>query len=149
FEDDKTAAEILAALHVKPHVLAAAVYSKDGKLFAPYLSRGQPPGVLPPRPPPEGQQFQNQRVTLSRPISKDNEILGTIYIDFDLSDVWRRVGWNCAVVAAMLAISAVIAFFVSSRLQREISKPILDLAGVANVISEKRDYSVRAVKQTD
>src|SRR5205814_6779568 len=67
----------------------------------------------------------------------------------DLGDLWRRVAWNCAVVAAMLAIAAGIAFFVSTRLQRAISKPILDLARVANVISEKRDYSVRAVKQTE
>jgi signal transduction histidine kinase/DNA-binding response OmpR family regulator len=36
----------------------------------------------------------------------------------------------------------------TARLQRVISKPILDLAAVANVISEKRDYSVRAVRQT-
>src|SRR5690349_18458736 len=36
FEQAKTAAEVLAALQAKPHILAAAVYSKDGKLFAYY-----------------------------------------------------------------------------------------------------------------
>src|SRR5439155_16128116 len=30
-----------------------------------------------------------------------------------------------------------------------ISKPVLHLAEVANIISEKRDYSVRAVKETE
>src|SRR5207245_11477753 len=64
-------------------------------------------------------------------------------------EVRQRVAQNCSVVAAMLLISGLIAFFVSTRLQRGISKPILDLAEVANVISEKRDYSVRANKQTE
>jgi signal transduction histidine kinase len=148
FEDKETAGKILSALQVKPNVLAAAVYSKDGKLFAPYLAAGQPSNKIPERAPPEGQRFENRQVTLCQPIVKGGEHLGSIYYDFDLIDVWRRVGWNCGIVAAMLAIAGVIAFLVSSRLLREILKPILDLAQVANVISEKRDYSVRAVKQT-
>jgi signal transduction histidine kinase/DNA-binding response OmpR family regulator len=147
FDDETFAAKVLSGLQVKPNVLAAAVY-KHGKLFASYLAPGQPTGVLPPNEPPEGLSSQEGRERLCRPILKGAEKLGSIYIDFDLSDVWARVAWNCGVVAVMLAISAVVAFLISSRLQRGISKPILDLAQVANVISEKRDYSVRAVKQT-
>jgi signal transduction histidine kinase/CheY-like chemotaxis protein len=148
FEDNKTAEKILSALQVKPNVLAAAVYSKDGKLFAPYLAAGQPSEKIPERAPPEGQHFEKRRVRLCQPIVRGDEHLGSIYYDFDLIDVWRRVGWNCGIVAAMLAIAGVVAFFISSRLLKEILTPILDLAQVANVISEKRDYSVRAVKQT-
>jgi methyl-accepting chemotaxis protein len=149
FEDKETAGKILSALQVKPNVLAAAVYSKDGKLFAPYLAAGQPGDKIPERAPPEGQHFENRQVTLCQPIvNKGGEHLGSIYYEFDLIDVWRRVGWNCGIVAAMLAIAGVVAFLISSRLLKEILKPILDLAQVANVISDKRDYSVRAVKQT-
>jgi signal transduction histidine kinase/DNA-binding response OmpR family regulator len=149
FDDKPFAAQVLTGLQVKPNVQAAAVY-KDGKLFASYLAAGKAASVLPETEPPEGLFSRNGRERLCRPIMspKGGQKLGSIYIDFDLSDVWARVGWNCSVVAAMLAISAVVAFLISSRLQREISKPILDLAEVANVISEKRDYSVRAVKQT-
>src|SRR5207249_6406132 len=46
-------------------------------------------------------------------------------------------------------ISVLLAWLLASRLQRFISKPILDLAQVARIISEKRDYSVRATKQTE
>ena len=149
FDDKKTAEQILSALQVKPNVLAAAVYSKDGKLFAPYLAAGQPTGTVPEHAPDPGQHFEKRRVTLCQTIVKGAESVGSIYIDFDLIDLWRRVAWNCAIVAAMLGIAGVIAFVVSSRLQQEILRPILNLAQVANVISEKRDYSVRAVKQTE
>src|SRR5439155_856985 len=149
FDDPKAAAQTLAALQAKTNILAAAVYSKDGKLFAPYLAHGQAPGVLPDRAPAPAHTFLKRRLVLCQSISKGDAVVGSIYLDYDLIEVRRRIAQNCAVVAAMLAISALIAFFVSTRLQRGISKPILDLAAVANVISEKRDYSVRANKQTD
>jgi signal transduction histidine kinase/CheY-like chemotaxis protein len=149
FDDAKTAAQILSSIQVKPNVLAAAVYSKDGKLFAPYQAAGRSDVKIPDHVPPVGQHFENRRVTLCQPITKAGENVGSIYIEFDLIDVWRRVAWNCAIVAGMLGIAAVIAFIISLRLQGEILKPVLDLARVANVISEKRDYSVRAVKQTE
>ena len=151
FDDSKTAEKILSALQAKPNVLAAAVYTKDGKLFATYQATGRPDVKLPERVPPAGQHLESRRVTLCRPIIKTEtgENAGSIYFDFDLIDLWRRVAWNCAVVAGMLGIAAVIAFIISLRLQAEILKPVLDLARVANVISEKRDYSVRAVKQTE
>jgi signal transduction histidine kinase/DNA-binding response OmpR family regulator len=149
FDTSGPATEILSALEAKPNVLAAAIYAKDGKLFASYLANGESTNALPLLAPAEGEQFVKRRVVLCQAISKAGARLGSIYLDFDLIQVWRRVGQNCIVVAAMLAISALVAFFISNRLQREISKPILDLAEVANAISEKRDYSVRAVKQTE
>jgi signal transduction histidine kinase/CheY-like chemotaxis protein len=148
FDDTNYAAQVLSALQAKPNVLAAAVY-KGGKLFAPYIPSREGAGILPAQAPPEGLSLQHGHVTLCRPVLKGKEQLGSIYVDSDLSDAWRRVAWNCAVVTAMLVIAGVVAFIVSTRLQREISKPILDLARVANVISEKRDYSVRAPKEAD
>jgi signal transduction histidine kinase/CheY-like chemotaxis protein len=149
FQDAKTATGILAALQAKRHVVAAAVYTKDGKLFARYPAEGLSPGLLPATPPAAGHQFGNGHVVVCEPIVHGEERVGSIYLDFDLSELRQRVAQNCAVVAAMLIISAVIAFFVGNRLQRAISKPVLDLAQVANAISERRDYSVRATKQTE
>src|SRR5215831_989862 len=36
FDDPKAATQTLSALQAKPHILAAALYNKDGKLFARY-----------------------------------------------------------------------------------------------------------------
>src|SRR4029077_7351359 len=83
-----------------------------------------------------------------QPILKGEAQVGSIYLELDMAGLWGRIGQNCAVVGAMLVISGLIALFVTTRLQRYISRPILELAEVANVISEKRDYSVRAPKHT-
>ncbi|PYL41366.1 MAG: hypothetical protein DME29_10960 [Verrucomicrobia bacterium] len=45
--------------------------------------------------------------------------------------------------------ASLIAFLFSSRLQRVISQPILSLAHTAKVVSEQKDYSLRAEKRTD
>src|SRR4051794_14037654 len=149
FEDAKSAIDTLAALEAKTHVLRAAVYNRDGKLFGSYTAKGQPPNLLPLAPPFEGHRFTKGGVALCQAIIKGDEKVGSIYLEFDLSEIWHRVARNCGVVAAMLLISAALAFFMTTRLRRVITKPILDLAEVANVISEKRDYSVRAVRQTE
>src|SRR6266699_3799288 len=138
FGDVKEAQLNLAALEAKPYVVAGGVY-KDGKLFAQYVAPGHEATVLPESPPPPGHRFIGNRVAISRKIVKDRELVGSIYLEYELVEVWWRVGKNLGLVAAMLLVSAVVAFFVTSRLQQAISRPILDLAQVANTISEKRD----------
>jgi len=46
----------------------------------------------------------------------------------------------------MIAASLLVAYLISTRLQRQISQPLLALAETATAISERRDYSVRASK---
>src|SRR5579871_6650868 len=40
FDDPKAAAETLAALHARTHLMAACMYSQDGAIFARYLRPG-------------------------------------------------------------------------------------------------------------
>ncbi len=51
------------------------------------------------------------------------------------------------VVSVILAASLFLAFFLSSRLQALISGPILHLAETSRLVSTKKNYSIRAVKQ--
>ncbi|HAB18214.1 MAG TPA: response regulator [Verrucomicrobiota bacterium] len=148
FGDAREATRTLAALEAKPQVAAAAVYTPDGKRFASFTQRNQQASAVPERSPPVGHQFLPGRLVLCQKISHGEEKVGTIYLDFDLSDLTRRTWQNCGVVAVMLLVSAIIALLLTSRLQQLISQPLLDLAQVARAISEKRDYSVRAVKRS-
>src|SRR5207248_2678864 len=111
----------------KPHILAAAVYDKDGRIFADYVAPDHTPAALPVRAPAPGHRFLGDRVVVSHQIFKDQALVGTIYLDFDLIEVWLRVAKNCGLVALMIVVAGVIAFFVTSRLQRAILRPILDL----------------------
>ena len=149
FEDSKVASRTLAALEAKPHVVAAAVYTRTGQLFASYTASGRSVSIPPEAPRVENRRFLDRRVVLCQSIFHNEERVGSIYLEFELVELWRRIRQDCAVVAAMLVISALIALLITAWSQRFISKPILALAQVANVVSAKSDYSVRAVKETE
>src|SRR5437016_2442980 len=97
FDYPTPAEQTLAALQAKTNIIAAAVYSTNGNLFASYRARQLPAQILPARAPPIGHHFQDRRLTLCQPISKNDITVGSIYIDFDLIEVWRRVAQNCGV----------------------------------------------------
>ena len=48
-----------------------------------------------------------------------------------------------------MAGSFLVALLLSNHLQKDISEPILELAQLATVVSERRDYSVRAARMSD
>ena len=149
FGDTKVATQTLAALEAKPHLVAAAVYAKSGKLFAAYSAKGSSV-TIPPEAPSFGQhRFVKRHVVLSEPILHNEEQVGSIYLDVELVELYQRIWLNCAAVAGMLAVSGLIAWLLTAWSQRFISKPILALAQVANAVSAKSDYSVRAVKETE
>src|SRR5262249_38230198 len=118
FGDKDYADRTLAGLKAVPHLVAAAVYKKDGGVFARYIAKGASPSVLPETPPSEGHLFQRGSVAVSQPIIHGEENLGSIYLNFDLVEIWQRVGENCFIIAAMLVIAGLVAFFVTARLQR-------------------------------
>jgi methyl-accepting chemotaxis protein len=53
------------------------------------------------------------------------------------------------IVVMVLLISCLAALLIASRLQSVIARPILELAGLAKVVTEKKDYLVRAKKGTE
>ncbi|MBM3832584.1 MAG: PAS domain S-box protein [Verrucomicrobia bacterium] len=80
---------------------------------------------------------------------KTGERVGTICLIAHFQDMRERVQSYSLIVALFLAISFVIAYLLSGRLQRLVSEPILDLVRTAKVISDRNDYSIRAQKRTE
>ena len=77
---------------------------------------------------------------------EDGRMLGTVYVQSDLSaltDRYRAYAWLSAII---IAGSLLVAYLLSRALQKQISSPILTLAGTAQAISNHRDFSVRATK---
>src|SRR5204863_5124111 len=60
--------------------------------------------------------------------------------------MYERFRLYSGIVAAVVVASLLLAFMVSTVLQRQISEPILTLATTAHAIADRRDYSVRATK---
>ena len=79
----------------------------------------------------------------------NDEVIGTVYIQHDLSEMNAAILLEVVTMALSVMACSFAAYLVSLRLQRVISAPILSLAGVAKSVSEKKDYSVRAVKKSN
>ncbi|MGB6452370.1 MAG: ATP-binding protein [Steroidobacteraceae bacterium] len=143
FDDAQGALETLSALRAEPHLVAAGLYTRDGKLFATY-PRGVSATALPATPPRSGYRFEGQSLIGVQAVAQGERRLGTLYVRSDLGAIYERFRLYALIAALVLGLTALVAYLVATRLQREISGPILALAGTARSVSENRDYSVRA-----
>ena len=147
FNDQIAATETLSALSAKSHIVCACIYSSDGVPFAKYM-RGRPNGdFAPPEVEDDGSHFSNDRLILFKTIVLDQERIGTLYIQSDLEELQSRISSHTTIVAVLLIASLIVAFLVSTNLQRVISQPISELARTARAVSNDKDYSIRAVKR--
>ncbi len=176
FNDPKSATETLGGLRVKPYMLGAFIVANDNSVFAEYISPkiasrhrkhvAEQVGVdscglvfhteLPMKSAiakleQEADSFWDLDGTLDavQAISVDGQKLGTVIIQSDVAELLDRIRWDLFIVLLILAGSALVAFFLSRRLQGIISEPILHLAGVVKKVTANEDYSVRANWQSN
>jgi len=149
FRDVDAATEILTALRVKPSIVAAGIFLEDGHLFAKYAQPQANARPLPAHSPRVGVRVSQGSLEVIEPIELNGEVLGTLYLRSDMRDWYARSVSYALIVAAMLLGSGLVAFLLSSRLQRLITEPILRLVETMRTVSSRRDYSVRAVRTSD
>jgi len=146
FANEADAREILSALRVEPHVVAAALYDKDGRLFTRYPA-GLPSDSFPTGPDRGGYRFEHGYLIGLEPVAEaGSPRLGTLYLKSDLKAVSHTLRLSAAIAAAALGFSLLAAFVLATVLQGGISQPILALAETAKTVSARQDYSVRAPK---
>lgn len=149
FQDPETGHETLQALKKDRRIAAAALYTRQGDVFAFYHRDGKGREVLPPASLEASERFENDRIHLVRPIEADGERIGSIYLQSDSSHLHERLTRYGIVAAAVLAVSLLVTFLLSSRLQRMISAPILHLADTVNRVSKEKNFSIRAEKDRE
>src|SRR6185503_16942806 len=148
FNDARQASSILNGLRAEPHIVAACIYTKAGTVLASYARPAE--DVKPPPPVRKpGHYFADDHLHLFREIIVKGDPVGAIYLKSDLTEMsWSLVRY-LQIVAFVYAGSVGAALLLSSRLQRIVSGPILHLAEVARTVAGKRNYSVRAQKQSN
>jgi len=149
FDRPDDAEKTLAHLGGESQIIAAGIY-KDGKVWARF-PKTLKDAALPAAPSAASHRFANQTLELFHPIydPDSREPLGSIYVQSSLTQMYSRLRNYLGVVAAVMLVAAAVSFFLSARLQRVISGPVLKLAETAHVVSREKDYSVRAQKHAD
>ncbi len=149
FDDPASARQTLRSLNVHPYIVGAALYARDGKLFASYRREPADAAFQLPRVQEQGHRFEDERLRLFHRFELAGEHAGTVFIESDLSELRARMIRYGLIGAGVLLVSWAVAFLLAARLQRAISAPISHLALVMKQVQERRDYSLRATKHGD
>ena len=149
FDDSQAAQSTLSALRAAPNIVSAVIYSADGQPFASYW-RDQA-GDLPTQPALtpgriEAASLTGGQITLIRRVVFQGAVVGAVYIQSDLGEMYARQKRFGMIVGFVLPASLIAALLVSRKSQKAISEPIVGLAEVARAISRDRNYSVRATR---
>ncbi|MEO8125550.1 MAG: response regulator [Bryobacteraceae bacterium] len=149
FNDRNAARELLAGLSAKHSIESAVIYSPDGSVFASFRrdSAALPLPVL--RAQADRIWFDGDQLQLFSHIRFQNQTVGFLYLQSDLTDVSARIRESAEIVLLILLSASFCAFLVASGLQGAISGPIQHLAETAKLVSVGKDYTVRAVKVAD
>ena len=147
FNDPESSSEALASLKGVRNVRKAMVLTQDGKVFAEYGAAKFEYGDL-NRVDPVGHS-DTDVFHVSRRIVLDDRQLGTIHIFSDYRAIYGHLTRYLYLAALVLLVATLIALALSLSLQKLISRPLLDLLGVIQEVSQEKDYSVRASKQAN
>jgi signal transduction histidine kinase/DNA-binding response OmpR family regulator len=146
FGDPESAQEILQSLKAEPHIVSACLYGRRGELLASYVRADARRDFRPPKPQADASIFSSDRLKLFHQVKLDGQAIGTIYLESDLREMDSRLKRYLGIGALGTLAASLLALLLSTRLQRVISVPVLDLAQAAKAVCTEKDFAVRAVK---
>lgn len=146
FNDRKAAQEVLEALRSEPAIISACLYDQRGSLFSEYRhGANRCPNRAGATWGPNRQYRKIQRAIFH---ASDN--VGSIEITADLHDLNRRNHRTLLLAIGLAILSMSVAGGSGALLQRRISKPIMELAGVMNQVTQHGALEARVcVEGTD
>jgi signal transduction histidine kinase/CheY-like chemotaxis protein len=152
FDDAQQAENTLSALKSAHNILFAGIYEPDGRLFASYSrNTGDPLPVLPDLPSglAESHWLQKNEIVLMRSIMFHGKRTGTVYIRSDVTELHERLQRYALIAGGVLSVCLVTALVISSVFRRAVAEPIVELVRFARIVSQDKNYSVRADRQTN
>lgn len=158
--DAWSAQEILATLASDPSIVGAYLFNREAKPFAFYeqqqrdrlrtLQEAELPLVakeeILPLLATKSQQiiFSWQYLSIFVPIVHNNEMIGTVYLVSTLTPFYLRLLWWLLAAFIATAFAWSIGLTIAHKLQRRITEPITDLAGMMRLVTEDGDLTPRA-----
>lgn len=146
FDDSNGANEILQKLETIDEIKEAYVFSKDGSIFTKYI-QSDSGDLTPEYKNIEWAGFEGNNLLIYQPIKYLDEQYGTIHLKISTSILSKKITEQISIMILFSVLILIMSWLLASRMQRLISKPILELANVTYEISKKGDYSIRVIKQ--
>ena len=148
FNDHKAASDLLSALRADPRILAARLYDVKGKTFAEYKRNAIADVLNGVSGREDGVRFTRNSVVPSRNVLWEKERVGSITIVSDLTELQTKLREYAKIASLILLISLLATYFVSMRALQMVTGPVLRLAGLAENVSIREDYSLRGTVES-
>jgi len=142
FNDYHGAADVLASSRFASSVMGVCLYLNNGVSFARFSRDATWKCDLPQ--PKDGLLSSMRELTLVRPVIVNGERVGTVVVHSHLSELTPRLVRYAAIIFCVLLNSSAIAFFLATRLQRVVTRPIRRLLGITRAVSHTGNYALRA-----
>ncbi len=129
FQAPEEAEQILSTSGVRQSMRRACLYLNDGRLFATFQPSPQHrcPNALP-------HASSLSTVSGTSQIVRNDRILGVVYVERELTELWPSVLITVGAGAVMLVLAGLVAVPLANRLHRRISEPIVQLSAAARRI---------------
>ena len=143
FQDEEAAKKNLADLQKgTPEIENAAIFDKQGKLFAAYTKPKADTFVFPRRE--NGRTsvaYTNDYLLVYNTIISNNEVIGTVCLRVGLAELQqiKRVQYRFALVILLIGIG--LSFLIGAIVQSYISRPLLNLVKVMKHVSKTGEYN--------
>lgn len=147
FNDHAAAQESIDSLHNVSSIVAARLYDNKGQLFCAYNNGVASEKLLRDPPQRDGYAFRGNQVEFYKMIVHDNEILGSLLMISDMSDVRSLFFSYLGIACVVLILAIVIAYLLAAKMQQFITDPILHLTNLMRQVSTTKNYALAAVKQ--
>lgn len=141
--DEAATQRILDALAAKPSIMAAAIVDTKNAPIAAYLRNGIDESIFSAVPRQAGVHCTPQFCHAVYPLQLNNSVEGVIVLVSDLSGLGAELQDNARRLSFTFFGSLIAALLVANFLQRIISRPLKNLAGLTAKIANERNYSVR------
>ncbi len=141
FYDQNEAQETLRKLAHIDFVRNVFVYDLNNQLFVSYSARDN--NILPPPVPDQFIQFRDNDLWLLQPIYFNQQKYGHVLIRASTLPFEQEFQKRVRVMAVALILTLIIAITIALKLQRIITRPIMELIEVAEKVANQGDYSIR------
>jgi signal transduction histidine kinase len=142
FQDNETAKNILSELHnVAPEILHAGIVDKRGRLFASYTKKGADSFHIPPALNGKEFVFIGRGLFVSGDIMNDNEKIGKVILDVELSELEQIKQSRYKIAIILLFVALGFSFLIALAIQTYISKRLLYLVNTMKEVSKTGEYN--------
>jgi len=145
FDDPNTAKASLDLLRRRREIVAAAIYSPDGKPFATYSREAS--YEFPPLGAP-GARIDGTVLTVFHPITQNETVIGTVYLRSSY-ELGGRLRDYFLILMGVMVPSFLVATLISLWLAGSVTNPLHAVTDVARHVVQRRDFTRRAPRTTD